>query len=175
MTSDPSGSPAPPLSPRGSLPVLHPVGRPSQRRFTLLLSGALVLLILIRLLSSHPLPTPSHGSSSAAAAGYLLGLEHNNVGQVRRYLAPAQKSQARALVEGLTSRHVHLEAPGLAFASQGATRATVTIALQVCTPLHTLRQYSCEPVNHLPLGLPDQLTCVKVQGDWYVATLFEPS
>lgn len=170
-TEDPNALPPSPVI----APVLRPPGRRGQRRFTLLLGGALVVLILIRLLTTHPLPAPSHHSSTGAVAGYLIGLEHNDVAEVGRYLAPAQESKASALVKAFTSRHAYIAAPALAFASQGPRRATITISLQVCFPLHGTKQYSCEPVGHAPLGLPDQLTCIRVNGAWYVTTLFKPS
>ncbi|HUY09096.1 MAG TPA: hypothetical protein VMW80_06555 [Candidatus Dormibacteraeota bacterium] len=172
--SDPPEDPASLPESQPGLPVLRPARRGSQRRFTLLLSGALVVLILIRLLTTHPLPTPSHESSGGAVAGYLIGLEHSDVGEVRRYLAPAQKSQASAVVKALTSRHDYIAAPGLALVTQGKSRATVAITLEVCSPLPKAKEYDCQPLGHSTLGLPIQLTCAKVEGDWYVTTIFKP-
>ncbi|MGH7643652.1 MAG: hypothetical protein ACRENX_11720 [Candidatus Dormibacteria bacterium] len=163
------------VAPLPQLTPLGPAGRIGQRRFTLLLAGALVVLILIRLLTTHPLPTPSHSSSTGAVAGYLVGLENSDVSQVRQYLAPAKKSQARAIVEAFKSRRAYVAAPALAYVEQEKSRATVTISLQVCAPFNGSKEYTCEPVAHEPLGLPDELTCIKVAGDWYVATLLKPS
>lgn len=154
---------------------MRPGGRSGQRRFTLLLVGALVVLILIRSLTTHPLPQPSHSTSTGAVAGYLIGLEHHDPGEVRRYLAPAQKSQASVLLKAFKSQHAYIVAPALAHVSQEQSRATVTISVQVCSHFNGTKEYTCQPVGQQPLGLPDELTCVKVDGAWYVTTLFKPS
>ncbi|MGA7173102.1 MAG: hypothetical protein WCB86_01335 [Candidatus Dormiibacterota bacterium] len=172
--SDPPEGPAPLPQDQTGLPVLRPARRGSQRRFTLLLSGALVVLILIRLLTTHPLPPPSHQSSGAAVAGYLIGLEHNDVTEVRRYLAPAEKSQASALVTAFTSRHDYIAAPALALVNQGKSKATVAISLQVCSPLPKTKEYTCQSLGHSTLGLPIQLSCARIDGEWYVTTIFKP-
>ncbi|MGC2192162.1 MAG: hypothetical protein WA751_07490 [Candidatus Dormiibacterota bacterium] len=174
MNSDPPTDPAEPPPRRAGFPRVRPARRGSNRSFTLLLAGLLVVLVVIRSVTTHPFPTASHQSPAAAVAGYLTGLEHKDVGQVRHYLAPAQKSQASAVVKAFTSRHAYIAAPALETYSQGSSKATVTFSLQVCSPLQGLKDYSCVPVARAPFGLPDQLTCAKVDGDWYVTTLLKP-
>jgi hypothetical protein len=161
--------------PPAAVPVLRPTGRISQRRFTLLIAAALGVLILIRLLTTHPLPDASHSSSTGAVAGYLIGLEHKDVNEVRGYLAPDRKSEAAAVVKSLTSRRVYVTAPALSYVSQGPSQATITISAQICSPYQGTKEYTCDSIGDSQLGLPDELDCVKVNGEWYVTTLFEPS
>lgn len=157
------------------MPVLRPRSRRSQNRFTLLLIGALALLILIRVVGAHPLPKPSHLSPAAAVAGYLTGLEHRDLGEVRGYLAPAQRPQASSLLKGFARQRASIAAPALTEITQTHSRATVTISLQVCYQPPGGKPYTCEPVGHAPLGLPDQITCVELDGSWYATTLFKPN
>lgn len=162
------GSPNPP-------PRLRPISRRSQNRVTLYIGGALVLLLLVRLIQSHPLPPPSHQSPAAAVAGYLLGIEQHNLNEVRSYLGPAQRSGAGALLRGLAQRHVSITAPVLSQVLQNQRSATVTISLQLCYRPKGHQHYLCGPLAHSPLGLPAQINCLKVGGNWYATTLFRPS
>ncbi|MGH7667475.1 MAG: hypothetical protein ACREN1_09245 [Candidatus Dormibacteria bacterium] len=157
------------------IPVMRMEDRRGHTRFLLLAGAALLVLILARIATSHPLPTPSHRSAEAAVAGYLDGLEHRNTGQVRRYLAPDRRSRAASLVRDLANQHTFISAPAAASVSQGQRRATVEISVEVCSPIPGHRGDSCVPVSHEPLGLPDELACVKVKGGWYVTTLFKPA
>jgi hypothetical protein len=171
----PSSVPGKDTESPAAMPVLRPTGRISQRRFTLLIAAALGVLILIRLLTTHPLPAASHSSSTGAVAGYLIGLEHKDVSEVRGYLAPDRKSQAAALVKTFSSRRIYVTAPALSYVSQGQSQATITISAQICSPYQGTKEYTCESIGDSQLGLPDELDCVKVDGEWYVTTLFEPS
>ncbi|HEY6537647.1 MAG TPA: hypothetical protein VI138_01235 [Candidatus Dormibacteraeota bacterium] len=169
------GSPPPGVArDRRGLPVLRPSSGRGERRFALILGGALLLFIVVQVFHSHPLPRPSHSSASAAVAGYLEGLQHKDVGEVRTYLAPAEKRQAASLLRGLASDHAFVTAPAESFVSQGKRSAQVTIVLQVCAPEKGFHTAVCNPIDHEPLGLPNQLDCVKVGGAWYVSTLLKP-
>ncbi|HVB14436.1 MAG TPA: hypothetical protein VNH38_06755 [Candidatus Dormibacteraeota bacterium] len=156
-------------------PVLRPEGRRGHSRFLLLVGGGLAALILLRVATTHPFPPPSHQSSTAAVAGYLAGLEHHDLSELRSYLAPAQRAKASGLLQAFATHHVYISGPAASGVSQVGNRATVIISLEVCFPLSGTRADSCESVDREPLGLPDQLTCIKVNGGWYVTTLFKPS
>lgn len=159
-------------SPR--IPVLQMPSRRGQRRFTLLLGGAVVVLILVQALSSRPLPPPSHRTATAAVAGYLEGIEHSHLEEIREYLAPDQRASAAALLRAFTTQRAYITAPQVGYSDVGKRTAEVTISAEVCSAHAGGRIYSCNSVGRAPLGLPDQLSCVKVDGDWYVTTLFKP-
>ena len=148
--------------------------RRGQRRFTLLLGGLVVLLILIQVLSSHPLPPPSHQTATGAVAGYLEGIEHNHLKEVRQYLAPSQRGEAGALLQAFATQRAYVTAPQVGFSDLGKTTAEVNITAEVCSPQSGTRIYSCTSIGRSPLGLPSQLKCVRVDGTWDVTTLFKP-
>ncbi|MGC1183774.1 MAG: hypothetical protein WBA31_01300 [Candidatus Dormiibacterota bacterium] len=171
--SSPTSVP-PPDHGQAALPVLRmPSGR-GQRRFTLLLGGVVVVLILIQVLGSHPLPPPSHRTATGAVAGYLEGVEHTHLEEVRQYLAPSQRFKAKALLHALATHRAYITAPQVGYESLGKTSAEVNISVEVCAPQSGTRIYSCTSIGRSPLGLPSQLKCVRVDGEWYVTTLFLP-
>lgn len=148
--------------------------RRGQRRFTLLLGGLVIVLILIQVLGSHPLPPPSHRTAEGAVAGYLEGVEHTHLEEVRQYLAPSQRTKAAELLQAFASQRAYITAPQVGYSSLGKTTAEINISAEVCSPRSGTRIYSCTSVGRSPLGLPSQLKCVKLNGDWYVTTLFKP-
>lgn len=173
--TEPPGAAGPEPQAPTPAPPLRPISRRSQNRVTLYIAGALALLVLVRVFQSHPLPQPSHQTPAAAVAGYLLGLERHNLGEVRSYLAPNQRSRAGGLLAALSHQRALITAPALAQIVQNQRTATVAISLQLCYRPPGHRHYLCGPLAHSPLGLPVQISCLKVGGRWYATTLFKPT
>jgi hypothetical protein len=151
------------------------MSRRSQRQVTLTIVALLALLIGVRLLSTHPLPQPSHATPEAAVAGYVGGLERLDLKQVERYLAPVQRPHASSMLEALSRDHATIQAPSLSEVTEQGDQATVTLSLQVCYQNSGRRSYTCEPLDHAPLGLPTQIECQRLNGNWYASTLFKPT
>jgi hypothetical protein len=164
-----------PAAPPGParLPVLRPTPKRAQRQITLTIAAVLVVLIAIRLLSTHPLPKPSHASPQGATAGYVLGLAHANLRQVENYLAPDKRKGAPSMLRQLAHEHAQLTVPTLSQVSENGNRATATISLEVCYGSRPKKLYTCEPLGHAPLGLPSQIALVKLGGSWYADSLFQ--
>lgn len=173
--SQPADRPETEAAEEPSLPVFRPMSRRSQRQVTLTIVALLALLIGLRVLSTHPLPKPSHATPEAAVAGYFDGLERLNLKQVEIYLAPAQRPRASSMLKVLARDHVTIQAPGLSAITENGARATVAISLEVCYQTSGSKSYNCEPLDHGPLGLPEEINCQRLNGDWYTTTLFEPS
>lgn len=108
-------------------------------------------------------------------AGYLAGIERHNLRQVESYLAPSERAGAESVLQAFATQRAYISGPVASGLSQSATRATVALSVEVCSPLPGSRIFSCESVDREPLGLPRQMSCIKVDGKWYVTTLFKPS
>ncbi|MFZ0994590.1 MAG: hypothetical protein WAO09_01220 [Candidatus Dormiibacterota bacterium] len=161
--------PAPPT------PVMRPTPRRNQRQWTLFLVALVALLILIRVIGSHPFPTPSHLNPAATVAGYITGIQHEDLSQVSGYLAPKQRPHAEALLKALAQHHASITAPSLGTVLGDKGSATVTISAQVCYQPGGGKQYSCYPISQGPLGLTNVISCVELRGKWYATTLLKPS
>jgi hypothetical protein len=166
----PEEPPAAPLA-----PVMRPTPRRNQRQWTLLLAALVGLLILIRVVGSHPFPTPSHASPAATVAGYITGIQHKDLSQVSSYLGPKQRSQAAALLKGLAQQRATITAATLGTVLGDQGTATVTFSAQVCYEPGHGKQYECSPITQAPLGLTNVISCVELGGKWYATTLLRPS
>lgn len=174
LLSDDRGPISPPSQQPSRPPQMGLPSRGGQRRFTYLLVGALAALIAIQVLTSHPLPTPSHQTAAAAVAGYLEGIQHKDLAEVRRYLVRDQRPQADTVLRAFAKAHAYITATNVGYIDTEKRTARVTLDLEVCSPQGSRRIYSCTSVARSPLGLPTELSCDKVDGLWYVTTLFKP-
>ena len=156
------------------MPVLGPPRRGANWRVTGLAAGILLILVLLRLVTSHPQPRPSHLSPSGAAVGYIDALRSGNLVSLESYLAPAQRQHAGQELAALRADHVLLVSPVVESAVGEGTSMTVAITVEVCYRRRTDRSYTCQLLEHQPLGLPSTLESVEVRGRWYISTLLYP-
>ncbi|MHB1499765.1 MAG: hypothetical protein ACYCYK_01115 [Candidatus Dormibacteria bacterium] len=169
MTQEPRTGPDEP-----GVPVLSPPRRGANWRVTGLAAGVLLVLVLLKVATSHPQPNASHASPAGAAVGYIDALRTANLTQLKAYLSPAERSQAGAELRTLQADHVLLVSPVVDGAlGQGRSR-TVAVTIEVCYRSRTDRPYSCRLLQHQPLGLPPNLQSVEVGGRWFISTLLEP-
>jgi hypothetical protein len=153
---------------------MRPTPRRNLRQWTLFLVALVALLILIRVISNHPFPKPSHLNPAATVAGYIAGIQHHDLSEVSSYLAPKQRPQAASLLEGLAQQRATITAPTLGTVLGDKASATVTISAQVCYEPGDGKQYLCSPISQSPLGLTDVISCVELGGRWYATTLLKP-
>jgi hypothetical protein len=162
-----------PLQP-SQLPVLRPPTPRANWRFTGLALGALGLLAILRLVVSHPEPSPSHLSPQAAVAGYIKAAAGNSQSSLEEYLAPAERAKASQMLSSLRQDRVRLVSPAIGPASVQGTTAQVELALEVCYRASASVPYTCELLSHDPLGLSSEIVCQELGGRWYVVTLLAP-
>lgn len=158
-------------------PILKLPARGSNRRVTYLAGAILLGLILLRVATAHPLPTPSHLTPEAAAVGYLDALGQSNLSGTKAYLAPSYRPKAAAMLRALKADHVRLVSPSVSGAvsvGNGKT-VTVTATLEVCYRTSSAHPYNCDLLSREPLGLPSSLSAVYIKGRWYVSTLLTPT
>ncbi|MDA8396001.1 MAG: hypothetical protein M0T72_12355 [Candidatus Dormibacteraeota bacterium] len=171
----------PPFEERRVLPVLPsqmPYLRPptprANWRFTGLALGGLGLLALLRLVVSHPAPTPSHVSPQAAVAGYLKAAAASSQAGLESYLAPKERPGAAAMLSALRRDRVRMVSPSIGPTSVEGATAQVEVALEVCYRRTSQAPYTCELLSHDPLGLSSEIVCQELAGRWYVTTLLKP-
>ena len=171
----------PPFEERRELPVLPsqmPYLRPptprANWRFTGLALGGLGLLALLRLVVSHPAPTPSHVSPQAAVAGYLKAAAASSQTGLESYLAPKERPGAAAMLSALRRDRVRMVSPSIGPTSVEGATAQVEVALEVCYRRTSQAPYTCELLSHDPLGLSSEIVCQELAGRWYVTTLLKP-
>ncbi len=167
--SQTGGEPTPNLAP------IRPISRRSQRQITFAIAGLLLLLIGIRVLSTHPLPAPSHATAEGAVAGYLGGIEHLDAARIEAYLSPSLRGRTQEMVTSLRRERVALEAPTISAALLNGSRATVSVSANVCYQPGKRQSYTCQSLGHAPLGLPAEIVCRELGGKWYATTLFKPT
>jgi hypothetical protein len=158
-------------------PTLKLPERGSNRRVTYVAGAILLGLILLRVATAHPLPTPSHLTPEAAVVGYLDALGKSNLPSTKAYLAPSYRPKAAAMIRALRADHVRLVSPSVSGAvsvGNGKT-VTVTATLEVCYRTSSAHPYNCQFLSREPLGLPSSLSAVYIQGRWYVSTLLKPT
>jgi len=163
-----------PTPPAPLPPSLAPPPRGGNWRLTGLAGGLLGLLVVLRLVTSHPVPGPSHQTPQGAIAGYLTALRASDLVGAEGYLAPAVRGQASAMFRALKADQVKLVAPAVGAVVGTGTTVTVEATLEVCYRRSTSVHYTCELLDKQPLGLNSGFQCVYIQGRWYVATLLEP-
>jgi hypothetical protein len=171
----------PPFEERRELPVepsqmpyLRPPTPRANWRFTGLALGGLGLLAVLRLVVSHPAPTPSHASPQAAVAGYIKAAASDSQSALEEYLAPAERAKASQMLSSLRQDQVRLVSPAIGPASVQGTTAQVEVALEVCYRSTSKSPYTCELLSHEPLGLSSEIVCQELGGRWYVVTLLAP-
>jgi len=157
-----------------ALPTLAPPPRGANWRFTGIAVGALAVLILLKLVTTHPQPSPSHSSPAAAAVGYLAAIRSSNLRELEAYLPPSERDRAGAELRALGADNVLLVSPAVEGAVTQGTSATVNLTVEVCYRLTSRDHYSCQLLQRQPLGLPANLQSIEVAGQWYVSTLLEP-
>jgi len=158
-------------------PILKLPERGSNRRVTYLAGAVLLGLILLRVATAHPLPTPSHLTPEAAVVGYLDALGKSNLTSTKAYLAPSYRPHAAAMLRALKADNVRLVSPAVSGAvsvGNGKT-VTVTATMEVCYRTSSAHAYNCDFLSREPLGLPSSLTAVYIKGRWYVSTLLKPT
>ena len=155
-------------------PMLSPPRRGANWRVTGLAAGILLILVLLKLVTSHPQPRPSHLSPSAAAVGYIDALRSGNLVSLQSYLAPSQRRYAVQELQALRADHVLLVSPVVESAIGEGGSMTVAITVEVCYRRQTNRSYTCQLIQHQPLGLPSALESVRIGGRWYISTLLDP-
>ncbi len=172
----------PPFEERRDLPVqpsqmpyLRPPTPRANWRFTGLAFGGLGLLAVLRLVVSHPAPTPSHVSPQAAVAGYLKAAAASSEAGLESYLAPQDRQGAAAMLAALRRDRVRLVSPSIGPTSVQGAAAQVEVALEVCYRRTSGAPYTCELLSHEPLGLSSEIVCQELAGRWYVTTLLKPS
>jgi len=168
MTLEPV-PPPPPLP-----PSLAPPPRGGNWRITGLAAGLLGLLVVLRLVTSHPVPGPSHQTPQGAVAGYLTALRTTNLSTAEAYLAPTVRDQAAVMFRDLKADRVKLVAPAVGAVVGTGTTVTVEATLEVCYRTSSSAHYTCQLLDKQPLGLSSGFRCVYLKGRWYVATLLEP-
>jgi hypothetical protein len=171
----------PPFEERRELPVepsqmpyLRPPTPRANWRFTGLALGGLGLLAVLRLVVSHPAPTPSHASPQAAVAGYIKAAAGDSQSALEEYLAPAERAKASQMLSSLRQDRVRLVSPAIGPASVQGTTAQVELALEVCYRASASVPYTCQLLSHEPLGLSSEIVCQELGGRWYVVTLLAP-
>jgi hypothetical protein len=126
--------------------------------------------------------TGGHDSPQAAAEGFLsaLGAFDGSTGSLNNLLdwvppskrASAQQSFSGLAVAGTTTRF-KLENVQVGSATVDGDSATVTVQakLSICVSgtVGTQTYSSCPPAPISPTGSFDTLSCVREQGQWYVA------
>ncbi len=163
-----------PLTAKPALPKLAPPPRGANWRFTGIAVAALAVLILLKLVTTHPQPSASHSTPAAAAVGYLAAVRSANLQQLESYLPPSERDKASAELRTLSADHVVLVSPAVQGAVFQGSSATVNLTVEVCYRRTSADHYSCQLLQRQPLGLPANLQSVEVGGRWYVSTLLEP-
>ncbi|MHB8325149.1 MAG: hypothetical protein ACYDHB_12150 [Candidatus Dormibacteria bacterium] len=169
MSGEPGPSPAPP-----DLPRLAPPPRGSAWRMTGLAGGLLGLLVVLRVATAHPVPSPSHQTPQGAVAGYLAALLKSDLKGTEAYLAPSVRGQAPVMFRDLKADGVRLVSPAVGAVAGTGTTVTVEAALEVCYRRRSGAHYTCELLAKQPLGLSPNFQCVYRGRRWYVTTLLEP-
>ncbi len=155
-------------------PSLAPPPRGGNWRITGLAAGLLGLLVVLRLVTSHPVPGPSQQTPQGAVVGYLTALRTSDLAGAERYLSPTVRSQASAMFRALKADRVKLVAPAVGAVVGTGSTVTVEATLEVCYRSSSSAHYTCELLDKQPLGLNSGFQCVYIKGRWYVATLLEP-
>lgn len=167
------GDEARPLEP-SQIPVLRGPTPHANWRFTALALAGLAALAVLRLVATHPAPSPSHGSPQGAVAGYLAAVRSGSARQLERFLAPAQRSGAGNMLADLKRDRVRLVSPAIGAVSLQGSSAQVQVALEICYRAGAKDPYTCRLLVHEPLGLASEIVCRRVGGAWYVSTLLDP-
>ena len=157
-----------------AMPVLSPPRRGANWRVTGLAAGILLILVLLKLVTSHPQPRPSHLSPTGAAVGYIAALRSHNLASLQSYLAPAERGRAAEELASLRADHVLLVSPVVESAIGEGASMTVAITVEVCYRHRAARSYTCQLIQHEPLGLPSALQSVEVHKRWYISTVLDP-